>query len=516
MTSLIPGETTKTRSAAAEEAPRSRLTWSLALCSATATGVFVCTARPEASSFVVLAIAVIAHLVLVLVPSIAAALHARAVFGLGAALIAVAVCAQPMGTDLWAYQMYGRIVVEHHENPYLLTPSEFPDDPVLRYMGTPWSGVRAEYGPVLVATAAAVAAVTGTSELRGRLAWQGLCGAAVFATMVLIWRRTKNPAAVAAIGLNPIALYELVHLAHNDALIGLAVTGATVAARKDRQVVAALLLTTGALIKAPVGLALVALLIWVLIRRGLPSAVRAAAAAALFAVAAILAAGGSEVVEPMLGARGRTNAFTLWNLVRGGADIFTGNGSHELPFIAGSTLATAAMALAVVFAVGLTVIRSWRPTRAEWSDTQPADWPDPSPVVFAALLSWLLLSLYTSPWSFGWILPLAAMTWPARHARAVLAFASLFGLAALWGIVTIAAKWLEQPTFPAFDDFSAVGKSLVAAGALALIGSLTIDAARRLSRGRDYGPHPTAVEAGAAYTENVAARPTSVSEPKPA
>ena len=243
MTTLVPSGNVETQAAEAGKGHREWLTYSLAVSSATATGVFVWTARPEASSFLVLAVAVVSHLVLVLVPSLAARLRPRVVFGLGAALVVVSVSAPPMGTDLWAYQMYGRIVVEHHENPYLRTPSEFPDDPVMAYMGTPWSGVRAEYGPVLVGTAAAVAAVTGTSELGGRLAWQGLCGAAVLASMVLIWRGTKNCAAVAAFGLNPIVLYELVHLAHNDALIGAAVVGSMSAARKDRQVVAAVLLT---------------------------------------------------------------------------------------------------------------------------------------------------------------------------------------------------------------------------------------------------------------------------------
>src|SRR4051794_8330941 len=45
-------------------------------------------------------------------------LSLRGVLILSAAVLVVAVIAKPNGTDLWYYQMYGRIVAHYHESPY--------------------------------------------------------------------------------------------------------------------------------------------------------------------------------------------------------------------------------------------------------------------------------------------------------------------------------------------------------------------------------------------------------------
>ena len=45
-----------------------------------------------------------------------------------------------LSTDAWAYWEYGRIAAVHDGNPYVDTPSEFPDDPAYDDAGAAWRG----------------------------------------------------------------------------------------------------------------------------------------------------------------------------------------------------------------------------------------------------------------------------------------------------------------------------------------------------------------------------------------
>ncbi|HEX2577470.1 MAG TPA: glycosyltransferase 87 family protein, partial [Aquihabitans sp.] len=308
--------------------------------------------------------------------------------------------------------------------------------------------------------------------------WQGLSGAAVLGAVVLLQRRTGSGLAMAAVGLNPLVGYHLVNLAHNDAVIGLAVLGAVVLADDDHDVGAAVLLTVAALVKAPTGIGLLALLLWIGHRKGWARASRAGVAAGALGLAAMAVAGGRAALEPMLGARGRTNGYTPWNLLReGGTEIFRGNSIPDLPFTVGGGLSTAALAASVAGALAVAAARTWRPRPA---DHAPSAAPSAGPAVAGALVMWTLLSLYTSPWSFGWVLPVLALHLRSWLSRAVLAYVALFTVTAQWGILTIGARWLEQPGAAGYDDVNAVAKSLLLLGLLAIVGALAVDAARRL------------------------------------
>src|SRR3989442_15219682 len=58
----------------------------------------------------------------------------------GALLVGSAIAPARSSDDLWAYAMYGRAIVEHHENPYVHPPSDFPGDPLLEHVDPYWRG----------------------------------------------------------------------------------------------------------------------------------------------------------------------------------------------------------------------------------------------------------------------------------------------------------------------------------------------------------------------------------------
>src|SRR5438552_896578 len=81
---------------------------------------------------------------------------------------------------------------------------------------------------------------------------------AVFIALVLIARRVRSAAAVAIVGLNPVAAYMVVNAGHNDALVGLGVLVGVLLASRERHTTATLAFTAAALVKATAGLALLA------------------------------------------------------------------------------------------------------------------------------------------------------------------------------------------------------------------------------------------------------------------
>lgn len=423
-----------------------------------------------------LAVAGVAYLGLLWLRPTNDALPIALVVGLSVLLTGAAVAKPPQGTDLWAYQMYGRTVATYDASPYRTPPKTFAGDPVLERMQGSWVGNKAEYGPALVGTAVVVSATTGTNEAAGRLAWQGLMAASMLGAMALLWRRTQSSLAVALVGCSPVVGYQLVHLAHNDAMIGLAVLAGVILAADRRHMSAALLLTIAALIKAPSGLALVALGIWLWRRRGWRPALQATAVSAVAGIGAVALAGGVDAIGPMLGARGRTNTFTPWNLFRGGGAIFTGDSMPDLPFVASEGLGTVALVVAIALTVLVIVGRSMD---AEASLAS---------VVGAGLAIWTLLALYTSPWSIGWALPVLALRPRSVLTRLVLTWATVFAVVAQWGILTVAATWLEQPNAGLYDDVNALGKSLLLMTLLGVAVAITVDALRRPLR-TDPDPH---------------------------
>jgi hypothetical protein len=159
--------------------------------------------------------------------------HAVAAIGV---LVALAVVQPPVAShDVWSYLSYGRMVSVHHASPYTHVPADFPHDPFFHLVGHTWRHTPSMYGPAFAAVAGAAAWFSGSSVLVGRLCFQLLSAGALGAILLLVWRRTRHPGALLAVGLNPVLVLFTVHEGHNDVLLGLAILGAVLLAERERQ-----------------------------------------------------------------------------------------------------------------------------------------------------------------------------------------------------------------------------------------------------------------------------------------
>ncbi|MEO5678992.1 MAG: glycosyltransferase 87 family protein, partial [Acidimicrobiales bacterium] len=209
-----------------------------------------------------------------------AGLPLRLVLGVGAVLTALCVALPPAGSkDVASYALYGRIVTEHGENPYTTVPDDHPEDPWYPDVSTRWRQTPSVYGPAFTVLSAAITAVGGEHRTLIRLLFQASAGLALVASALLVARLTGDPAATAFVALNPVLLASVVNGAHNDALVGAALLGACVAARRRWWVAAGALAALAAGVKVAAILALPALAAWAWRRHGWRPATAIAASA---------------------------------------------------------------------------------------------------------------------------------------------------------------------------------------------------------------------------------------------
>ena len=325
------------------------------------------------------------------------ALRLRAVVFAIAVVLGVGVTMAPQRSgDVWSYAIYGRIVAVHHASPYRHVPDEYPDDPMLRYVSPAWLHTGSVYGPTFTAFSAAVAPLAGDSAARTRFLYQATATLAVAGALVLVWRRTRSPAAIAWLGLHPVIGLEVVNGGRNDALIGLGILGAILLVERGKLRTSGLVTGAAATIKATGALAGAGLAIWTWRRRGFRRAAIFAGAMAATVVAAYVAAGGTVALGPLRHAATQISRGSVWAL-------FPRVG---LPAV---STTVAMVATAAVVAVCL------------WRDTK--DGPAPAGVTGPA--AFLLAAPYVLPGYLGWVLPGAALEHNRRTARIIALQATL-------------------------------------------------------------------------------------------
>jgi hypothetical protein len=294
-------------------------------------------------------------------------------------VMAVAVVAPSRRSkDLYAYTMIGRTVERYGANPYRADPATFARDPMLHFEGAKYRSVLSPYGPSFVALAAATARIAGPRPVAARIAFQAVAGLAVGAALVLLWRRTHDTAALALLGLHPVVALAVVNGGHADALVALALLGATLLALDDRFVGAGAATAAAVLIKATALFPFLALTLWCWRRRGLRAALAFTMPGALVAVPLTMAIPGalSAVRNANAGVISRAS---VWNAVAR---------SHLFQPLTSQQVALVAVMLVAV-ACGVLVRAVDR-------------------VVVISAAAWVFLGAYFLPWYAVLALPVAA------------------------------------------------------------------------------------------------------------
>jgi hypothetical protein len=282
--------------------------------------------------------------------------------------------------DVWSYEIYGRMVAVHHVSPYRHFPDEFPDDPMFQFVDPIWQHTGSVYGPAFVAFSAAVAKAAGDSELSVRFLYQLTAALAMAGALVLVWRRTRSPAALAWLGLHPVVALHLVNAGRNDALIGLGILGAILLVEREKLRASGVVTGVTTAMKATAGLTGAGLALWMWRRHGLRRAIVLAVATLATVLVAYALAGGTVALGPLDHAATQVSWSTVWSKI-------PRLGLPDVPATITSLVTAAIVAVCL-----------WRQTR----DT-PVQAGITGPAAF------LLAAPFVLPGYLGWVLPGAAL-----------------------------------------------------------------------------------------------------------
>jgi len=144
-----------------------------------------------------------------------------------------------LSTDVYTYWDYARISVEHGGNPYDDVPSDFPDDPAFRLMGSYWYDTTSVYGPGFTLASEGHAAAVGESADAAAWTYKALAAFAMVALVLLAARLSPRPAFAAAfVGWNPLLALHFAGGGHNDAWMMAFVLAALALAASGRRALA--------------------------------------------------------------------------------------------------------------------------------------------------------------------------------------------------------------------------------------------------------------------------------------
>ena len=146
-----------------------------------------------------------------------------------------------VSTDAWTYWEYGRIAAVHDGDPYVDTPSEFPDDPAFDKAGADWRDTTSVYGPAFTLLSEGVALVSGSSAAAAAWIFKVLAAIGVLACTLLAARLARAKVyAAALVGWNPLFAIHFAGGGHNDSiLIALTLAAIALAATGRKQLAGA-------------------------------------------------------------------------------------------------------------------------------------------------------------------------------------------------------------------------------------------------------------------------------------
>jgi hypothetical protein len=289
--------------------------------------------------------------------------------------------------DVNSYVMYGRIVTVHHDNPFASYPMHFEGDPMRRYVGQIWQRTPDIYGLGFTVVMAALAPVIGTSSFLVHFSYQLLALAAAGVMLWLLWKRTRNPAVLAFVGLHPLLAVSVVNGGHPDAMMALGVLAGVLLAIERRPVLAGAAFAFAASVNFTALVGAFVLCVWAYRRWTRGEVARFAAIVVGFgAVPYVLASGWLQNAHEHSQLISRQS---VWNAIGnfvGNADLLRSLASNGATIIAGSLL--------LVIAVRHTA----RGT--------------PELAIAAGLASFLVASSWVMPWYAFTALPLLALRRP--------------------------------------------------------------------------------------------------------
>jgi hypothetical protein len=163
-----------------------------------------------------------------------------------------------LSTDHVSYYQLGWIFADKHANPYIMTPADFDDTPLIHSYETRTEGLVSPYGPLWTHISALIVLLSGNNGIVGLICYK-IIALAVYAISFVVCRRIAETCcdlyaypALVLVFFNPLFLLEGPGVAHNDGFaIMITLIGLWLYLRSNRFLwIGLVVMFLGALIKA--------------------------------------------------------------------------------------------------------------------------------------------------------------------------------------------------------------------------------------------------------------------------
>jgi hypothetical protein len=329
-------------------------------------------------------------------------------------------------TDIFSYQMYGRMGALYGFNPYVAGPHALALDPLFGFVGGKWSYTPTVYGPLFTIVSYILAPL---SIAANALAYKSIAAISSLGTVALVWNaarlRQMNPVkAVALVGLNPLTVIYGVGGGHNDLLMLLLLMSAVYLLLLNRERSSGAMLVVAAAAKLS---AILPMLFAAISGRGqrgekVRRGVLMGGVVATVAVAILTFA--------MFGTDSLHLPLTLIQVQREGD-------WHSVPgLLSALGFPTASTVFSVLLAVAFVVIVMWL-ARQVWLGE--LDWLRATGWMTAAVL---VTTSSLLPWYVAWLMPFAALVKDRRLWGFALIFTGFILTLQLGGYIPAIAQWI--------------------------------------------------------------------------
>ncbi len=345
---------------------------------------------------------------------------------IGAVNVLVLLAPPLFSTDIFSYQMYGRIGALYGFNPYLAGPHGLMLDPVFSFVGAKWSYTPTVYGPLFTILSYIFAPL---SIAASALAYKSIAAISSLGTVALVWNaarlRQVNPVrAVALVGLNPLTVIYGVGGGHNDLLMLLLLMAGVYLLMLGRERSSGALMVAAAAVKLsailPMGFAIISGhgQRKERVRRG------------VIMGGAVATVGVAILTFAMFGAGSLHLPVTLVQVQREGD-------WHSVPgLLSALGFPTASVVFTVLLALAFVLIVLWL-ARQVWEGE--LDWLRATGWMTAAVL---VTTSSLLPWYVAWLMPFAALVKDRRLWRFALVFTGFILTLQLGGYIPAFTHWI--------------------------------------------------------------------------
>ncbi len=312
--------------------------------------------------------------------------------------------------DIFSNIFYGKIGAVYKQNPYVITPQRFLDDPLMPFLSTNWKNTGVVYAPLYTVFSIFLVKATGSGIIANIYSFKTAMAFFHVINIFIVWKilgelaPERRSFGTMLYAWSPLVLIETAGAGHNDIMMITFALAALWLILRKHDILAFTLLTLSVMVKYITALFLVVYIIYLMKEKSLWSerilALIGYGIIVILIVALLFSPfwEGTQTLDSTKQNLKLSNSYSItWQMTHAVQAVFRGFG---LPADTANSLGST-LVKALGWCVLLGALAYWSLKLKERSN-MPEAWT-------MVLVAYLLTAGYILPWYFVWLIPLLAL-----------------------------------------------------------------------------------------------------------